>query len=80
MGRFPCSDVLRTTNRSVLSEDGRDDVVSRQSVVVPFMDVPRTSEHRDDRPGEVDYDGTTQTRSESGCLTGMGGSLDSEGR
>ena len=75
VGRFPCSDILRTTDRSVLNEDGRDDVVSRQSVVVPFTDVPRTSEHRDDRPGEVDYDGTTQTRSESGCLTGMGDPL-----
>ena len=75
VGRFPCSDIPRTTDRSVLNEDGRDDVVSRQSVVVPFTDVPRTSEHRDDRPGEIDYDGTTQTRSESGCLTGMGDPL-----
>ena len=75
VGRFPYSDILLTDDRSVLSEDRRDDVVSRQSVVVPFTDVPRTTEHRDDRPGEVDYDGTTQTRSESGCLTGMGDPL-----
>ena len=58
-----------------MNEDRRDDVVGRQSMFVPFTDVPRTTEHRDDRPGEVDYDSTTQTRSESGCLTGVGDPL-----
>ena len=75
VGRFPYSDILLTNDRSVLNEDRRDDVVGRQSVFVPFTDVPRTTEHRDDRPGEVDYDSTTQTRSESGCLTGVGDPL-----
>ena len=75
VGRFPYSDILLTNVRSVLNEDRRDDVVGRQSVFVPFTDVPRTTEHRDDRPGEVDYDSTTQTRSESGCLTGIGDPL-----
>ena len=75
VGRFPSSDILLTDDGSVLSEDRRDDVISRQSVVVPFTDVPRTTEHRDDRPGEVDFDGTIQTRSESGCLNGMGDPL-----
>ena len=75
MGRFPYSDILLTNVRSVLNEDRRDDVVGRQSVFVPFTDVPRTTEHRDDRPGEVDSDSTTQTRSESGCLTGIGDPL-----
>ena len=69
VGRFPCSDLLQTNDRSVLNEDRRDEVVGRQSVYVPFTDVPRTTEHRDDRPGEVAYDNTTQTRSESGCVT-----------
>ena len=75
VGRFPCSNILLTDDGSVLSEDRRDDVVSKQSVVVPFTDVPRTTEPRDDRPGEVDFDGTIQTRSESGCLNGMGDPL-----
>ena len=75
MGRFPYSDILQTNDRSVLNEDRRDDVVGRHSVYVPFTDVPRTTEHGDDRPGEVDYDSTTQTRSESGCLTGVGDPL-----
>ena len=75
VGRFPSSDILLTDDGSVLSEDRRDDVISRQSVVVPFTDVPRTTEHRDDRPGAVDFDSSTQTRSESGCLNGMGDPL-----
>ena len=75
VGRFPSSDILLTDDGSVLSEDRRDDVISRQSEVVPFTDVPRTTEHRDDRPGAVDFDGPTQTRSESGCLNGMGDPL-----
>ena len=75
VGRFPYSDIPLTNVRSVLNEDRRDDVVGRQSVFVPFTDAPRTTEHRDDRPGEVDSDSTTQTRSESGCLTGVGDPL-----
>ena len=71
VGRFPSSDILLTDDGSVLSKDRRDDVISRQYEVVPFTDVPRTTEHRDDRPGAIDFDGTTQTRSESGCLDGM---------
>ena len=71
VGRFPSSDTLLTDDGSVLSKDRRDDVISRQYEVVPFTDVPRTTEHRDDRPGAIDFDGTTQTRSESGCLDGM---------
>ena len=43
----------------------------RQSLYVPFTDIPWTTEHRDDRTGEVDYDSTTQTRCESGCATGV---------
>ena len=75
VGRFPYSDIPLTNVRSVLNEDRRDDVVGRQSVFVPFTDAPRTTDHRDDRPGEVDSDSTTQTRSESGCLTGVGDPL-----
>ena len=75
VGRVPYSDILLTNVRSVLNDDRRDDVVGRQSVFVPFTDAPRTTEHRDDRPGEVDSDSTTQTRSESGCLTGVGDPL-----
>ena len=71
VGRFPYSDILQTNDKSVLNEDRRDDVVGRQSVYVPFTNVPRMTEHQDDRPGEVDYDSTTQTRSESGGLTGV---------
>ena len=80
VGRFPSSDILLTDDGSVLSKDRRDDVISRQYEVVPFTDVPRTTEHRDDRPGAVDFDGTTQTRSESGMLKRDGGSFDSEER
>ena len=75
VGRFPSSDILLTDDGSDLSKDKGDDVISRQYEVVPFTDVPRTTEHRDDRPGAVDYDGTTQPRSESGCLDGMGDPL-----
>ena len=70
-GRFPYSDLLQTSDRSVLDDGRRDEVEGRQSLYVPFMDIPRTTEHRDDRPGEVDYDSTTQTRSELGCVTGV---------
>ena len=73
VGRFPYSDTRQTNDRSVLNEDRRDDVVGRQSVFVPFTDIPRMTDHRDDRPGEVDYDSTT--RSESGCFTGVGDPL-----
>ena len=71
VGRFPYSDLLQTDDMSVLDEGRRDEVEGRQSLYVPFTDVPRTTEHRDDRPGEVDYDSTTQTRSESGYVTGV---------
>ena len=70
VGRFPYSDLWQTDDRSLLNDDRRDDVVGRQSVIVPFTNVPWTTEHPDDRPGEVDYDGTTQTNGESGRLTG----------
>ena len=75
VGRFPYSDILLTDDGSDLSKDKGDDVISSQYEVVPFTDVPRTTEHRDDRPGAVDYDGTTQPRSESGFLDGMGDPL-----
>ena len=70
VGRFPYSDLRQTDDRSLLNDDRRDDVVGRQSVIVPFTNVPWTTEHLDDRPGEVDCDGTTQTNGESGRLTG----------
>ena len=71
VGRFPCSDIRQTDDRSLLNDDRRDDVVGRQSVYVPFPNVPRTTEHPDDRTGGVDYDGTTQPDGESGDLTGV---------
>ena len=72
VGRFPYSDIRQTDDRSLLNDVRRDDVVGRQSVYyVPFTNVPRATEHPDDRPGEVDYDSTTQTGGESGGLTGV---------
>ena len=71
VGRFPYSDIRQTDDRSLLNDVSRDDVVGRQSVYVPFTNVPRATEHPDDRPGEVDYDSTTQTGGESGGLTGV---------
>ena len=43
----------------------------RQSPYVAFTAKPWTNGHRDDRTGEVDYDSTTQTRSELGSATGV---------
>ena len=71
VGRFPYSDLLQTSYRSVLDKGRRDEAEGRQSLYVPFTDVPRTTGHRDDRTGEVDYDSTTQTRSKLGCVTGV---------
>ena len=71
VGRFPYSDLLQTSDWSALNEGGQDEVGGRQSLYEPFTDIPRMTEHREDRTGEVDYDSTTQTRSESGCATGV---------
>ena len=73
VARFPYSDLLQTSDWSVLNESRQDEVEGRQSLCVPFTDIPRTTAHQDDRTGEVDYDSTTQTRSESGCATGVWG-------
>ena len=71
LGRFPYSDLLLTSAGSVLNDDRQDEVEGRPSLFVPLTNIPRTTEHRNDRTGEVDYDSTTQTRSEPGCATGV---------
>ena len=73
VARFPYSALVQTSDWSALNEGGQDEIEGRQSLYEPFTDIPRTTERRDDRTGEVDYDSTTQTRSESGCTTGVWG-------
>ena len=64
LGRLLSLDPRGPSGVSTLSDEN-------QSPNVDFTAKPWTTEHRDDRTGEVDYESTTQTRSESGSATGV---------
>ena len=64
LGRLLSLDPRGPSGVSTLSDEN-------QSPSVDFTAKPWTTERLDDRTGEADYESTTQTRSESGIVTGV---------